>query len=266
MDEYTNFDSFFPLSSLKLIVDTCIIAYYKSPSNPIPPKLNITLDWIRPAIPSSKISSLSSSSSSSSSSPPSSSSPISNPLTQTSKDMMNDWELMSDRSYSILTLFLCFGLFRAYTIPMFNALQEKQTNLLRPLRRMGLIESTYWLSWYIASIPLNILVSLTTTGAIMIAGKWFFLFASMSFLPLFLMHFTFLLAMTSFGLFLSSLVSRPKLVNSILIFFSFILLISTSWYFNFQMGEPSYTYLYSILGLRILVFFMPWMEYGKTWG
>jgi len=118
-----------------------------------------------------------------------------------------------------------------------DIVSEKETKVRYSMEMMGLKRSVYWTSWVIVYFIFFFINSFSTV----IFGKLFgySFFTKTEFMVLFVLFFLYGLSMGSFGIFITTLVSRTK--TAILIGISFLIL---GFLFNSIVGNDSVGYLF----------------------
>lgn len=93
-----------------------------------------------------------------------------------------------------------------------SILREKEKRIKEGMKMMGLVGSTFYLSWILRYFVVFMLMSLGTSAVLKGA-----IFSYTSFGYIFIWHFTFILAAASFGLMVTTIFNTAKVGNTVAI-------------------------------------------------
>lgn len=161
---------------------------------------------------------------------------------------------------SILGPFLFAANMFGFVSQMTFILSEKQIGMKRSLKTMGMLDSSYWLSWAIWDLCLIILTTLLN----IVFGYMFQFrfFLKNSFLVIFLLFFLFQMSMSSFALFSSVFVT--KVSSATIIGFS-LFIIGWITYMVILFDIPySPKYYTDIVPVTAIFTAMPWNPFMKV--
>lgn len=111
-------------------------------------------------------------------------------------------------------LVLCCGLILNLSVYMNYILYEKENELLKTLRIIGLYESAYWISYFALSVVLSVLISLLTIAFGFICNMTVFKYVDFS--VSFVTYFLTMLMFFSYGSFFCSFISKSSRLNFVL--------------------------------------------------
>ncbi|KAJ3082692.1 hypothetical protein HDU99_001854, partial [Rhizoclosmatium hyalinum] len=153
--------------------------------------------------------------------------------------------------------------------------KEKQRRLYGVLRRMGLMESAFWISLF---VPMALVAALSAVSASV--GTYIqynsIALVKVNFDVLVIFNYAFALAMLGFACFISSIVSKPLHVNISIgvvavasIIVNVVLFLDTSLIANNGFPIPPSAYWFSacdaVYAQILLAIFAPFYNYGRVW-
>ncbi|ORY44747.1 hypothetical protein BCR33DRAFT_765803 [Rhizoclosmatium globosum] len=153
--------------------------------------------------------------------------------------------------------------------------KEKQRRLYGVLRRMGLMESAFWISLF---VPMALVAALSAVSASV--GTYIqynsIALLKVNFDVLVIFNYAFALAMLGFACFISSIVSKPLHVNISIgvvavasIIVNVVLFLDTSLIANNGFPIPPSAYWFSacdaVYAQILLAIFAPFYNYGRVW-
>ncbi|TPX73305.1 hypothetical protein CcCBS67573_g05432 [Chytriomyces confervae] len=149
--------------------------------------------------------------------------------------------------------------------------KEKQRKLLGVLRRMGLMESAYWISVMIPMIFVCVLVALGASVGATLASSRAAIF-KVTFEVLFIIHFCYALAIAGLGCAIASCISRPLFINlSIGLVTVACIVVNLIMFISLQFDRPIpptglwFTNCEEVYAKVLLFLFAPFFNYGRIW-
>ena len=139
---------------------------------------------------------------------------------------------------------------------------EKQSGMKQALRTMGMLDSSYWASWAVWEIFLNIFTSLLNIAFGCIFQFKFFL--ENSFVLIFLMLFLFQLSMVGIGFVFSALINKV-VIATMFGFMVFVLGWMTYTVIQFDIPYSS-EYFNKLMPLTVIFTMLPWNVFMKGVG
>ncbi|KAJ3125721.1 hypothetical protein HK100_010631 [Physocladia obscura] len=150
--------------------------------------------------------------------------------------------------------------------------KEKQRRLLGVLRRMGLMESAFWLSIMIPMTLISVLVALAASVGVTLVYDRSSIFR-VTFDVLFIIHFCYAMAMAGFGCLVASVFSRPLFYNLSIgmvalasIAVNVVMFLNVSSDGNVIPPKGLWFTDCEALYAKVLLFiFAPFFNYGRIW-
>jgi ABC-type multidrug transport system fused ATPase/permease subunit len=158
------------------------------------------------------------------------------------------------------TLITTLGVIIATLNVMYTIAGEKQEGLLGSMRQMGMSEAAYWVSWFLLFLCVAALGAMLAVGAGRASGL--LVFANVDFSLMFMVLWSFQLAMSSLAMMIGAVVSSANRLN-ICAFFCIVISLLEAVFFSASGLYPRILAAqHRLIAVHILNILRPWFSFG----